>query len=169
MTITTTNHKKEIAASRSRSALQISILVAGISTIAAPLVAEILLFPQEPIKNWIILSGMAATQYAASYLILRTRSLTAPRAGFVVTASLFMTLGSSAFALIVTIFSAWSPLSQTVIYARCFLAFVAVANGVFLALSIRYAIAARQECTVLGTIGGMAAALFLHVLHIIRW
>lgn len=104
LTIKVTNHEKGIATSRHRSALQVSILVAGISTVAAPPVAEIL-FPQEPIKGWVFLSGLAAAQYAASSLILRSRSLSAPRAGFVVTASLFMTLASSAFALIVAMFS----------------------------------------------------------------
>jgi hypothetical protein len=148
---------------RRRFALQASILIAGACTVTVPIVvmAERHIFGQEPPGNQIALAGILAIIYTGCYLVVRTTSLIAASASFVVTTSVFMTLAVSVFTFLVGIFSGWSEHAQTVVFALCFLALTLVANAIFLLLSIRYAIAVRNEITVLSAIGGLAAAIFL--------
>jgi len=149
---------------RRKFALQVSIFIAGTSTISVPIVvmAERHIFGQEPVGNRMAVSGILAIIYIASYLIVRTTSLIAVSAGFVVTTAAFLTAASGVFAFVAIALSGLGgERTQTEQYAICFLAFTVVSNVAFLVLSIRYVIAVRKELTVLGAIGGVAAALCL--------
>ena len=140
---------------RRRFALQLSILIAGTSTISVPIVvmAERHIFGREPLGNRMAVAGILAIIYTASYLIVRTTSLIAVSAGFVLTTAAFMTAASVVFAFIAIAFSGWSgERTATVWYALCFLTFTVVSNVAFLVLSLRYVIAVRNEITVLGVI-----------------
>jgi len=142
-------------------ALRVSIMVAGLATVAVPVVvmAEEHIFGQEPVAHRVELAAIIAIAYAANYLITGIKSLIAYSASFVVTTALTMTLASAVFAVIVTLFSGWSAPSATVLYVRYFLALVVIANATFLFLSIRYTLAIREKVTPLGAIGGFLAAL----------
>jgi hypothetical protein len=147
-----------------RFALQVSILIAGTSTISVPIVvmAERHIFGRERLGNRMAVAGILAIIYTASYLIVRTTSLIAVSAGLVVTTAAIMTAASGVFAFIAIAFSSSSgEYIQTVWYAVCFLVFTVFSNVAFLVLSIRYVIAVRKEITVFGAIGGAAAALCL--------
>ena len=143
--------------------LQVSILVAGVSTIAVPgvVMAERHIFGQEPIAHRLTVMAIAAVAYTASYVSVRIRFLIAESASFIVTTALAMTLVSGIFAILITIFSGWNEPSLNVLYVRYFLAFVVVANASFLAMAIRYAIAVRKEVTTVGALLGIVAALCL--------
>ena len=145
---------------RRKFALQASILVAGVSTMAVPgvVMAERHIFGQDPIARRLTVMTIVAVAYTASYVIVRIKLLIAASASFVVTTTLAMTLISAIFAILVTIFSGWSEPSLKVLYVRYFLAFVVVANATFLAMAVRYAIAARKEVTIVGALLGIVAA-----------
>ena len=113
--------------------LRVSILVAGVSTIAVPgvVMAERHIFGQEPIAHRLTVMAIAAVAYTASYVSVRIRFLIAESASFIVTTALAMTLVSGIFAILITIFSGWNEPSLNVLYVRYFLAFVGLPAQAF--------------------------------------
>src|SRR5689334_3313123 len=91
------------ASIRRSFALRVSILVAGVSTLAVPVVvmANVQIFGHEPIAQRVTLAALITIAYAANYLIVRAKPLIAFSRSFAVTTALTMTLVSAVFAFII--------------------------------------------------------------------